>query len=95
MLSKKQMDIQFDILGHKLHEVNNQIKTLEEQKEIIIKDLRLLIDNNSYTTANFVYIKEFRKAAIDYKALAEVFNVEQFRKKEQVLYWIFKKNHSE
>lgn len=89
------MDIQFDILGHKLHEVNNQIKALEEQKEIIIKDLRLLIDNNSYTTANFVYIKEFRKAAIDYKALAEVFDVEQFRKKEQVLYWIFKKNHSE
>jgi hypothetical protein len=95
MLSKKQMDIQFDIFGHKLHEVNNQIKALEEQKEIIIKDLRLLIDNNSYTTANFVYIKEFRKAAIDYKALAEVFDVEQFRKKEQVLYWIFKKNHSE
>lgn len=95
MLSKKQMDIQFDILGHKLHEVNNQIKALEEQKEIIIKDLRLLIDNNSYTTANFVYIKEFRKAAIDYKSLAEVFDVEQFRKKEQVLYWIFKKNHSE
>ena len=95
MLSKKQMDIQFDILGHKLHEVNNQIKALEEQKEIIIKDLRLLIDNNSYTTANFVYIKEFRKAAIDYKALAEVFDVEQIRKKEQVLYWIFKKNHSE
>ena len=95
MLSKKQMDIRFDILGHKLHEVNNQIKSLEDQKEIIIKDLRLLIDNNSYTTANFVYIKEFRKAAIDYKALAEVFDVEQFRKKEQVLYWIFKKNHSE
>lgn len=89
------MDIRFDILGHKLHEINNQIKALEEQKEIIIKDLRLLIDNNSYTTANFVYIKEFRKAAIDYKALAEVFDVEQFRKKEQVLYWIFKKNHSE
>lgn len=89
------MDIRFDILGHKLHEINNQIKALEEQKEIIIKDLRLLIDNNSYTTANFVYIKEFRKAAIDYKALAEVFDVEQFRKKEQVLYWTFKKNHSE
>ena len=89
------MDIRFDILGHKLHEINNQIKALEEQKEIIIKDLRLLIDNNSYTTANFVYIKEFRKAAIDYKSLAEVFDVEQFRKKEQVLYWIFKKNHSE
>ena len=95
MLSKKQIDIQFDILGHKLHDFNNQIKLIEEQKEELIKSLRLLIDNNSYATSNFVYIKEFRKAAIDYKALAEVFDVEQFRKKEQVLYWTFKKNHQE
>jgi len=95
MLSKKQMDIQFDILGHKLHNFNNEIKFLEEQKEELIKSLRLLIDNNSYATSNFVYIKETRRAAIDYKALAEVFDVEQFRKKEGVLFWTFKKNHQE
>ena len=48
-------------------------------------------------TQNYSYshIKEFRKAAIDYKALAEVFDVEQFHKKEGVLYWTFKKNHQE
>lgn len=92
MLSKKKMDIEFDTLAYKLHDFNTQIKVLEDQKEILINTLRSFVNNTSYVTANFVYIKDYRKPSIDYKAIALVFDVEKYRKNEQVEYWTFKKS---